>query len=220
MASNRNISYKGELQRKGIHLFSILIPIVYSQLTMGQMLSILIPLTLFFIFFDLASKKYKWARDFVFNNFGHMLRPHEYSRGIILNGASWELISACLCVIIFPKVIFLVGFSILIVSDMCAALIGRKYGRHKIFKTKSIEGTTAFILSAWIVILIIGQLLSAPWTFYLFGGIAAFIGGIVEATSHIMKMDDNFSIPFSIGLIMWFGGFAAFYMNVPYLDII
>ncbi|MEJ2615817.1 MAG: dolichol kinase, partial [Ignavibacteriaceae bacterium] len=89
---------------------------------------------------------------------------------------------------------------ILIISDSVAALIGRKYGRHK-FLSKSLEGTLAFFVSAIIVVLFTPKV-EGVFSEYLIGIIAAAIGAIVENISFGFA-DDNLSIPISIGLSMW-----------------
>ncbi|MCK7523378.1 MAG: hypothetical protein MZV64_39855 [Ignavibacteriales bacterium] len=66
------------------------------------------------------------------------------------------LLSALICALIFPKVIFVTAFSILIISDTMAALIGRKFGKRK-FLRKSLEGTLSFFISASIVVIIYAQ---------------------------------------------------------------
>ncbi len=69
--------------------------------------------------------------------FGFLLRKHEIDKEKKnLTGATYVLISALICALIFPKVIFVTAFTILIISDTMAALIGRKFGKHKIFKKK------------------------------------------------------------------------------------
>ena len=81
-----------------------------------------------------------------------------------------------------------------------AALIGRKYGKHNLM-FKSLEGTLSFFFSSCIVVLFtpkVGYFAEE----YIIGFIAAFIGAIVENIS-FKYVDDNFSIPFSVGLIMW-----------------
>jgi len=40
---------------------------------------------------------------------------------------------------------------------------------------------------------------------YIPGFIAAVVGGIIEAMSVRLRVDDNFSVPLSIGIIMWLG---------------
>lgn len=221
MLNNYEISYKQEVVRKSIHLISLSIPIIYSFITKELALYILIPMTILSIIIDFASRKKSKFRKFFHKIFGKILRPHEYYDVFTLNGATWVLISAVVCIFIFPKTFVVTGFSILIISDISSALIGRKFGKHPLFVQKSWEGTSAFWISAILVIIVIGNLLSAPWTFYLFGIIAAFIGGIAKAASTMLKMDDNLSIPVSIGLVLWAGEFLSVsYFHLSYINLL
>lgn len=212
MTEKKDISYKQELLRKAIHLNSISIPVIYSFISRELALQILIPLTLLFLIVDLLAGFSKSVKNLVHKVFGQMMRPHETGEKLRLNGATWVLLSATLCVAVFPKLLTITGFAILIISDMSAALIGRKFGKHKLF-TKSWEGTSAFFISAFIVITVIGLLIHAPVSYFIFGFIAAIVGGFAEAASAEMKMDDNLSIPVSIALVMWAGDFITVYFN-------
>jgi dolichol kinase len=129
------------------------------------------------------------------------------------------LISACFTIIVFPKIIAVTAFSILIISDISAALIGRKFGRTPLFE-KSVEGTLAFIISAILVVLVIGRIASAPVSYYIVGIIASIIGGIVEAGSKTLEVDDNVSIPISIGLVMWLGGIISANFHMDFLHVL
>ncbi|MFH1051404.1 MAG: dolichol kinase [bacterium] len=221
MTKEYEIPYKQEVVRKSIHMISLSIPIVYSFITKELALWLLIPLTIISIIIDFASRKKSKFRDFFHKYFGKILRPHEYYDVFTLNGATWVLISAVICVLIFPKIFVVTGFTILIISDISSALIGRRYGRHPLFVRKSWEGTCAFWITAILVILIIGTVLSAPWTYFFFGIIAAFVGGIAEAASTMLKMDDNLSIPVSIGLVMWGGEFLSVsYFHISYINLL
>jgi dolichol kinase len=151
--------------------------------------------------------------------FGFLLRKHEKDgRKKNLNGATYVFISALLGVIIFPKVLFLTAFPILIISDSTAALIGRKFGKHKLF-AKSLEGTLAFFISASIVVLFTPKL-NGSITEYFIGILAAAIGAIVENIS-FGYADDNLSIPIAVGFSMWllyillFPGIQLILPNVP-----
>lgn len=193
-------SYGSELIRKGIHLSSLAIPVVYYFLNKGTALTILVPLTAVFLITDILRLFHTPSGRLFEQVFGFLLRAHERNdRGRQLTGASYVLLSATLSVLIFPKVIALTSFAILIISDSAAALIGRKYGRHP-FMRKSAEGTTAFFLTALIVVALAPKINYLPQE-YVIGGVAALIGTIVEAMS--VDIDDNVSIPFSIGAAMW-----------------
>lgn len=219
MNEHKEISYTQELLRKSIHLLSLGIPLIYSYVDKTTGLWLLLPVTTLFLATDILSHRNGWVRQWVMKYFGGMMRSHELrSDKFLLNGASYVLLSACLCVIIFPKIIAITAFTVLIISDICAALFGRKFGKHK-FLDKSLEGTSAFIISAFIVVAIIGNLNHAPWTFYASGMIASVAGGIIENISIRLRMDDNFSIPATIGVIMWILALTLYAHQEPYLSL-
>lgn len=202
----------GELARKIIHITSLTIPIGYYYLTYSTALWILIPFTLFALFIDYGRYYIPPIAKFVDWSFGSILREHERdSKRKLLSGGSYVLISACLCVLIFPKIIAISAFSILIISDTASALIGRRFGKNH-FLDKSLEGTISFIISACIVV-VIAPKVGGLWQEYCIGFAAAFIGGIIEAMSVRLRVDDNFSVPISIGIIMWAGYFLLSLIN-------
>jgi len=193
-------SYGVEVLRKGIHLFSLSIPVIYSFLSKETALTILVPLTAFFVANDLARLYVKPFGKLYERFFGFLLRTHERNdRGRRLTGASYVLISATICVWLFPKVIFLTAFAILIVSDSAAALVGRRLGRRP-FLAKSLEGTTAFFVSALIVIGLAPKVVYSPAE-YVIGAFAALLGAVVEAAPQ--AVDDNLAIPLAIGTFLW-----------------
>lgn len=217
---DNSITYKNELYRKAIHLCSLTIPIAYIFTSHQKALQIIIPMTVVMLLADILSTRVSFVNKIVFGYLGALLREHEKeNKRFVLNGASWVLISASLCILIFPKVVMIPAFTILIISDMLAALVGRKFGKNPLFD-KSWEGTIAFIVSAIAVILCYGFAFAAPITFFAFGILGAVIGGFVEAGSKVLNIDDNLSIPLSIGLILWLGAFYAQSVNMPYLDLI
>lgn len=197
-----NISYKQEILRKAIHLISLNIPIIYIFVSRNTALLILFPMAFTAVLIDILSKYDNFVRKFLYLYFSQMLRSHEKNRNpFILNGASWVLIAAFTTVLLFPKVIAIISFMILIISDIAAALIGRRFGKHKILD-KSLEGTSAFIISGWIVVWIIGIIFQADLWFYIAGYTGALVGGIIELLSSKLNIDDNLSIPISVGITM------------------
>jgi dolichol kinase len=210
---NGTIRYRDELYRKLIHLTSLSIPIVYyfiSTETAALILAILAGLALII---DLARYLHPDIGKIFYKIFGFLLRKHELDhQKKNLNGATYVLISALISVLIFPKVIFISAFTILIVSDSLAALIGRKFGRRK-FLSKSLEGTLTFFISACIVILFtpkVGGFMEE----YVIGFISAFVGAIVENISFRL-IDDNLSIPLAVGFTMW----GLYLLLLPNLEL-
>jgi dolichol kinase len=220
MSESSEISFSQEVLRKGIHLISLSIPIIYIFVTRETALYILVSLAIMAIVIDFLSKFDNIVGIMLKKYFGKMLRPHELNQKYVLNGASWVFISAVVCVFIFPKFLAVVGFTILIIADISAALFGRKYGKHKLFTNKSWEGTFAFIVSAITVIFIYGLIFNAPIIFFFGGIIASLIGGFVEAASTKMKVDDNLSIPLSVSSVLFLFGLYADSILTPFLHLI
>jgi dolichol kinase len=208
--------YTAEVLRKGIHLASLSIPVVYAYVSRNTALMILVPLLAVFALSDLARLLHPATARLYNRFFGFLLRKHERSdRGRQLTGATYVLLSAVLCVALFPKVIVITAFAILIVSDSAAALIGRRIGRTPFLK-KSAEGTAAFFVTAVLVVLLSPKITYA-FSEYAIGIAAALVGTIVEASG--IGIDDNLTIPLSIGGAMW-GLYAAFLpeVNIFLLD--
>ena len=202
MTEYRQITYRSEVLRKGIHLLSLSIPVIYSVISQATALWILVPLACLFVAIDILGHKDGWVRNTMLRYFEPVMRNHELKvDDVRLNGASHVLIAACASVWLFPKIIAITAFSILIVSDICAALVGRRFGSHR-FLDKSLEGTLAFAVSAIGVVLVIASINSAPISFVVIGAFASIVGALVENISPRLRLDDNISIPGSVGLTM------------------
>ena len=65
---------------------------------------------------------------------------------------------------------------------------------------KSLEGTAAFFVSAAIVVAFSPKVNYLPMEYFI-GIAAALVGSVIEATP--IALDDNLSIPLSVGATMW-----------------
>ena len=208
------IDYQSEVLRKAIHLCSLSIPIVYYFITRELALEILVPLTIFSLVMDLSRYYFKPLSEVFYKIFGFMLRKHEKdAKKKNLNGATYVLISAVLVVAIFPKVFAVTAFAVLIIGDIAAALIGRKYGQTR-FLFKSLEGTLAFFVFSCIVILVTPKVEGNTLEFII-GFIAVAVGAIAENISHGWA-DDNLTIPVSIGITMW----LLYMLLLPHMSLV
>jgi len=190
------IDYKAELLRKSIHLLSISIAVIYYFVTKELALTILIPLTAISLVLDLARYISPTYKKFLYSIVGFMMRDHEInSKNIILSGATYVLIAALVTVIFFPKAFVLLGIAVLIFGDISAALIGRKFGRHK-FLFKSLEGTLSFFLFGSLVMLATPKI-EGSLTEYLIGFAAVAVAAIIENVSYGWA-DDNLTVPLAV----------------------
>ncbi len=205
-------NYRVELFRKAIHLSSLSIPIIYFFVSRSTALTILVPLTAAFFIVDIARYYHPGIARWFYSTFGWLLRPHEQDEKTKrLNGATYMLLSATICVLIFPKLITITAFAILLISDTTAALVGRKFGSHP-FLRKTREGSIAFFISSVAVVAVTPKF---DYSFgeFLIGIVAGGVGTFIEALS--IYVDDNLSIPIAISITMWVL-YTAFY---PALDV-
>ncbi len=210
--SSAEVSYRIELIRKGIHLCSISIPILYLFVPRLPVLQALIPATICFLIVDIG-RYYLPPVERWFNAlFRWLLRDREIDKKHKrLNGATYVFISATLVVLLFPKLVAVTSFVILIVGDLSAALVGKRFGRHRFFH-KSLEGSAAFLVTGLVAVLVLPKIDYHPAE-YLIGAVAVAFSAFVEALP--IDLDDNLTIPLAAGAVMWVG-YALF---LPFLNI-
>ena len=191
MDAEDDITYLNESLRKATHLFALTMPIGYMLFPRDIALSVLIPIMGLFILFDTARLQGWGFWSLVKPIWGRMIRPHESNR---YTGASYIMFATVLTVIIFDKPVAVCALSFIILGDVAAALVGRKWGKHR-YGNKSYEGSFAFLLSAMIPAVLV------PGIPILIGVTGAVVATFTEAFSG--KIDDNLSVPLVSGLVMY-----------------
>ena len=131
--------------------------------------------------------------------FVSIARPSEAWR---MNSATWYGIALLIMLGVgFPRLACIAAVLTLGIGDPMAALIGKRWGRHKLVGRKSLEGTLAFAVSS--------ALLVQVWTMVFFGPtlaaaggwaaalpvalVAGVAGGVAELFAE--RLEDNFLIP-------------------------
>jgi len=188
-----------EIKRKGIHLIGLLIPICYYFFRKeDQIIAIIILLSLTAIYFsfELLRSKNEKVQKYFLTHFSSLLRTHEKQK---ITGTGYYLLSSLLSVSFFDKELAIACLSFLILGDMFAAIIGKKFGRTKVFAGKSLEGS----LACFTVCLVIGLGVRLLFPNYLTPqiiAIGALTATIVELFS--IRIDDNLTIPLISGFVM------------------
>jgi dolichol kinase len=217
-AVSDTVDFKAELVRKAIHFVSLSIPVVYYFISKELALLIVVPLTLIFIIGDLARYEVPLFSGFFYKFFGFLLRKREVDQKThALTGATFMLISAAICITIFPKYIMVTSFTVLILADAASAVFGKRFGKHKIFPSrnvpKSYEGSLAFII-AGIAAVALTPKVNYSVGEYLIGAAAVLAASFAEVLSYDI-VDDNIAIPISFGLTMW----ALYVIFLPHLNV-
>ncbi len=212
MQDVHNPPYRDEVWRKAFHFTNLAIPVIYYFVPKSTALAIMIPLTFGFVAVDILRFYHQPTAKLFYRFFGALLRGKERdSNRKRLNGATYVLISALFCIIVFPKLFAVIGLITLTFGDSAAALIGRRYGKRK-FLNKSLEGSLAFFVFACLVTALTPKFEYLALE-YVIGIAAAFVGTFAEAASGFI--DDNFAIPVSVATVLWIG----YTLLLPGIDV-
>ncbi|MFQ6002117.1 MAG: diacylglycerol/polyprenol kinase family protein [Candidatus Zixiibacteriota bacterium] len=184
------ISFYNEFKRKAIHLVALVIPMGYFFLPKPLSLFILTPFALGSIVIDMIRLKRLPLHGFLNRVIGPMLREHENAD---FTGSSYILTASVLSILLFDKIAAVAAISFIILGDIAAALIGRRYGKIRI-RSKSLEGSLACLTMCLLVAVIV------PGFPLWIGVVGAFAATLVEGIT--LPIDDNFSVPLISGLVM------------------
>lgn len=126
-------------------------------------------------------------------------RPSESDK---IASSTWYTLGLIVGVLTLPDHAFLLGVLVLALADPAAALVGRRFGRRRLYRDKSVIGsaaffTVAFVIAAVIIAMRFPGLSAAAWlgsaaVIAATGTVAELLGGHVQ---------DNVSIPVATGAI-------------------
>jgi len=173
-------------------------------LTRQQTLILLSAFLVVFGFLEITRRySTKW-NTFLFDTvFKVISRPHERHR---INGSTYYVIAMFILAIFFAKPIALIGVLVLGLADPAASVVGKLWGRRKLFKQKSFMGTGAFLIVSFSATL--GYLTLAVPSFSIYYSLV--VAGAVSLAATVtelfsVKVDDNLSIPIvSAMTAVWF----------------
>ena len=188
----------GEMKRKSVHLVAIVIPLGYCFLSQKFAITGVALATMGFIIFDFFKIKNRTFRKLVFRFLSDMFRHKEVH---YFTASAFILFSSLICILFFNRWVAVISITYIVIGDVFAAILGRLYGKHKVYGNRSLEGTLAFFLSA-------AAFTSAMWfvpydvipVYYRIAG--ALLAALVELV--IPQIDDNLSVPILSGMMLQF----------------
>ena len=190
------LSFKQELLRKAIHACNSIIAFSLFFLDQNDVLLIVAIGTILIVVFDflrIYTKQVQRIYNFLFKEVTRDFESHR------LTGASYVMIGALIVLSIFESRICIPALLIMSFSDSAAAIIGKKYGKTKIFN-KTLEGSLAFLLTSFVIVIFF-----IPDIDFTFSIIAIIASTIVELMPK-SNLDDNLLIPIVSAFIISLGG--------------
>ncbi len=193
-------SFKNEFYRKSIHLSSLWIPALIYIAHPGISITFFSLLLIGDALIEYGNfKKWKWARRSFGIMFYKTLRNKErIHTHFQVTGSMYVLAAAIICTMLFSKPIAAIALTVMLTSDACAALFGKAFGTRKLYKSKSLEGTTAFFVCTLIVMILYNPLYPVTYASI----IAAAVATLAEMFEDKIEIDDNLSIPLFIGITL------------------
>ncbi|EKD41256.1 MAG: hypothetical protein ACD_73C00790G0004 [uncultured bacterium] len=200
IASGKSLAGKHQLQwsRKIFHTLSGLFGLwlwAYSGLQESTVLIILGTYFTYAVSTEILRKVYPGYNRWMIKTCGHMMREHEKTR---ISSATYYLGSMFFVMVVFPKEVSILTLFFIAVGDTAAGIVGVLWGKHKLTKHASLEGTLAcftvcFLATVFFVSGAIPQFELHGSNIYLFSLIAGIIACVAE--SSIKKLDDNLVMP-------------------------
>jgi dolichol kinase len=177
-----------EVMRKSVHLVSIFIVLIYEFFGKDAILWVL----MLFLVTVLFLEYFRLEKSMKIPFFYMMYREHEVDR---LGGHIYFALGAIAAISLFNKEIAYAAVLMTTLGDMAAALIGKSYGKRRIFKEvfkndKSLEGSA----SEFIVDLVVGLAITGNPIVSL---VMAFIATLTETA--VNRIDDNLVVPVFAG---------------------
>lgn len=183
--------FKYELIRKFIHLFMLLVPIGYNYLSYGTVVPVVAFLAAGAVTIDILRVRVPAFKAWLYKYLGGIFRVYET---VTFSGASFILFGALLSVLIFSRRVAQLVITFIVLGDIAAALVGKRWGRHKLIGNSTIEGSLAFFVASFA-----GSLFITPFPLWQ-KLVAAIFATIVEMLP--LKIDDNLTVPILTGAFL------------------
>jgi dolichol kinase len=203
------IPYIQEVKRKLVHLSSLwmaaallFLPRSFCAILFGTMTV----LTVLLEYAHYRKVPVLWqCYDFFF---GRMLRDYGDGR-FHLSGGAPVLAAACLSAVCFAAPYSAFAMAVMLLGDTAAALVGRRFGRHRAFNGKSLEGLFAFLAVGFLVVATGCAAYGCPGAVWCGGAAGVAVASALEFFNRELHLDDNFTIPLAVGFGFYLGTLAA-----------
>ncbi|MDA0902002.1 MAG: hypothetical protein O3B09_01145 [Proteobacteria bacterium] len=199
-----SFSLKEEIYRKIFHLGILILPASYFFFSKSQILYFLLPISVITVALDYYRHQFPKLKAILHKPFSKIMREKEKKSG--LTGVSNMLIAAALLFLFADKVIVIVAFTILAISDSAASLVGKSIKSDPFFE-KSALGSFIFAVLSVTILVVGGLVFEQRLFYYLFGLFSVFVVTIIEARPSLFGADDNLTIPLGFAIPMMLFGF-------------
>lgn len=209
-----------EIKRKLLHLSGLLVPLLYVLVGREWSIDVIsVALVVFFMIeplrvYPLESKEilermhpyiteemYRFLNERIDKLTKSIKEIEREEERLCIGAHIYFAIASLIVIILFPKWIVIGAITVATVGDALAAIVGRRFGKHRFKNGKSWEGSTAFFISSFLVLFFSLSGFYSP----MFVFIAAIIGSVVGTLVELYNVppNDNFSNQIFISLTLY-----------------
>src|SRR5690606_23281163 len=120
------IPYAAEVARKALHLVALVVPLFMALVGKPVALYVLVPAAAVCLAADVLRVRSAGFARLIYRVFGFMMRGSErppVGGPVVVNGATWVLVSAALVGLLFPLHLAVPAFVTFMIADAAAALV-------------------------------------------------------------------------------------------------
>ena len=131
--------------------------------------------------------------------FGSVARPHEHHS---ITAATWYALAMVIGVYFFPQHAVEAGALVLGIGDPIASIVGKTWGKTKVWGEKSLEGSAGFFAIAFVALVFYFSVIAGGYSVLMVlvaAAVTALAGTLTELFSG--RIEDNFSIPLAAGAV-------------------
>jgi dolichol kinase len=190
-----------EIKRQTVHalgIFTIVLIHLFGR-SISALIMLLISVTLLILGEYRRNKEnYKIKKIKVLDEFEDIVedefKTYERKTELPFRGAIIFYMGCFLVTFLFQPNIAIASIAVLALSDSSSTIVGYFFGKHKlpINKKKSWEGSTAFFVTALMILL-----------FFVSPVEALVIALVVTLIEMLPRIDDNLTVPLATGILMW-----------------
>jgi dolichol kinase len=197
----KRISFAWEFIRKAVHLSGLLIVIIYTFLlnNFSERVSIIVLIGILLLLLEIERIRLDHKPQLMKAVEG-LFRNSEKNH---VSGGAFFIISTIIAFAAFEYWIALVAMFMTVFGDMFAALLGRAFGKRRIYRHKTWVGT----MSALLANLLVGMFLLPQFPIIYVP--MAIVATLVELLTH--KLDDNLTVPLFAGFV---GQMIVYYTDI------
>lgn len=173
-----------EILRKMFHLYQLpmIIGYVFLRYYFSERIAVFAIVAILMLILEFEFLRLEWNVDFIIPK--KLLRPHERKN---VSGMLFVALSTIVVFTVFDFRIAIVAMLMTVFGDLASALIGIKYGKHKLKTGKSWEGFAGGL----VMNLLVATVFLWQYPLILLG--MAIVASIVELLTY--KLDDNLTVP-------------------------